>query len=63
MHSHVKETGMLVVSFRGANHGFGLRLLGYSGRNANAFSCRGIFRAEHEEMKKKNLCISTVLVV
>ena len=39
--SHMKQTGMLVVSLRGINFGFWYRL-GYSGQSANILSCQGL---------------------
>ena len=40
-YSHMKETGMLVVSLRGVNFGFWSRL-GCSGQSANILSCQGL---------------------
>ena len=39
--SHMKQTGMLVVSLRGVNFGFGSRL-GCSGQSANILSRQGL---------------------
>ena len=39
--SHMKGTGMLVVSLRGVNFGFWSRL-GCSGQNVIIFSCQGL---------------------
>ena len=39
--SHMKQTGMLVVSLRGANFGFWSRL-GCSGQNANILCRQGL---------------------
>ena len=39
--SHMKQTGMLVVSLRGVNFGFWSRL-GCSGKTANILSCQGL---------------------
>ena len=39
--SHMKQTGMLVVSLRGVNFGFWSRL-GCSGQSANILSCQGL---------------------
>ena len=39
--SHMKQTGMLVVSLRGINFGFWSRL-GSSGQSANILSCQGL---------------------
>ena len=39
--SHMKQTGMLVVSLRGVNFGFWSRL-GCSGQSANIFSRQGL---------------------
>ena len=39
--SHMKQTGMLVVSLRGVNFGFWSRL-GCSGQSANILSRRGL---------------------
>ena len=38
---HMKQTGMLVVSLRGANFGFGSRL-GCSGQSANILCHQGL---------------------
>ena len=40
-HSHMKQTGMLVVSLRGVNFGFWSRL-GCSGQRANILSSQGL---------------------
>ena len=40
--SHMKQTGMLVVSLRGVNFGF-WSLLGCSGQSANILSRQGLF--------------------
>ena len=40
-HSHMKQTGMLVVSLRGVNFGFWSRL-GCSGQSANILSRQGL---------------------
>ena len=40
--SHMKQTGMLVVSLRGVNFGF-WSLLGCSGQSANILSHEGLF--------------------
>ena len=39
--SHMKQTGMLVVSLRDVNFGFWSRL-GCSGQTANILSCQGL---------------------
>ena len=39
--SHMKQTGMLVVSLRGINFGFWSRL-GYSGQSANILCHQGL---------------------
>ena len=39
--SHMKQTGMLVVSLKGVNFGFRSRL-GCSGQSANILSCQGL---------------------
>ena len=39
--SHMKQTGMLVVSLRGVNFGF-WSLLGCYGQSANIVSCQGL---------------------
>ena len=56
--SHIKVTGMLVVSFRGLNYGFWSHL-GCSGRNADIFSHQGIVykctcRVAREEVIQKH---------
>ena len=57
--SHMKQTGMLIVSRRGVNFGFWSRL-GCSGQSANILCCQGPFRVPRrntelcEEKQKSN---------
>ena len=50
--SHIKVTGMLVVSFRGLNYGFWSHL-GCSGQNADISAIKVSFRVAREEIIKK----------
>ena len=47
--SHMKRSGMLVVSLRGINQGF-CSHIGCSGQNATIFSCQRIFYGALEEI-------------
>ena len=47
----IKMTGMLVVSLRGANHGFWSHL-GGSGQNSIFLAAKVFFRVESEKIKK-----------
>ena len=52
--SHMKQTGMLVVSLRGVNFGFWSRL-GCSGQSTNVLSRQGlVFREETQNYAKRN---------
>ena len=51
--SHMKQTGMLIVSLRGVNFGCWSRL-GCSGQSANILRCRLGFREETQNYAKRN---------
>ena len=70
--SHMKQTGMLIVSLRGVNFGCWSRL-GCSGQSANILRCRLGFREETQNYAKRNrsqiffltcfvYCITSVII-